>query len=314
MVKMIVAAWAGWASLTAFSAANAAEVINVEFKFTPFVGDPAKEDAVKTVAGTARVYLNGVPYAEQEVSESDVPVLFEEREIAPSVWLPASSCGPALRKGTNTIRIEFEPSDPKGTYRAQLRWASVMNESTKESEGGHMSATNQSGEGVEEKEAKGEVTFEREFQADFATDLPWHHFPAVTALGDADKKALVALLTKRVEAFRPDFAKLYALIEGRQAGVDLAEMKKSKCLAEAYAAGARIAAAAPDAIEFLTTGNPEVVIRAKAGQLFFPADMSVLERMEDEETQMCISVVFALVYPPHLAVVRSPAGAWEIVY
>jgi hypothetical protein len=288
-------------------------VINVEFKFTPFVGNPAKEDKVTTVAGVAQVFLNGVPYAEQEVSEGEVPVLFDEREISPSVWVPTASCGPALRKGKNTIRFEFEPSDQKKAYHAQLRWATVMNESAEHSEGGQVSATNQTGEGVEEKEAKGRVVFEREFQADFATDMAWHHYPAVTSLGDADKKALAALVAQRVEAFQPNFAKLYALLEGHEQ-IDVAGMKESKCLDKAYKAGARIAAPPAGEVEFVTTGHPEVVIRAKNGALFFPADMSVFERIEEEEVQMCVGMAFSVVYPPRLVVVRSASGVWEIAY
>jgi hypothetical protein len=309
MCKSIVA---GFLALS-FATAAAAEVINVEFKFTPFVGDSAKEDAVTTVAGTARVFLNGVLYAEQEVSEDEVPVLFDEREIAAPVWVPAASCGAALRKGKNTIRFEFEPSDAKAAYRAQLRWADVMSESTEESEAGQSSATNQSGEGVEEKEAKGSIILEREFQAAFAADLPWHHYPAVTSLGDADRRALAALVAQRVEVFQPDFAKLYALMEGNER-IDLAGVKASKCLDKAYAAGARIAAPPAGEIEFMTSGNPEVVIRAKKGMLFFPADMAVFEKITDEEVQMCVGMALSVVYPPRLVVARSASGAWEIAY
>lgn len=34
-----------------------AGVINVEFKFTPYVGDPLKSDQVETVPGNARVFM-----------------------------------------------------------------------------------------------------------------------------------------------------------------------------------------------------------------------------------------------------------------
>ena len=300
-------------SVSTASAASGAEVINVEFKFTPFVGDPAKEDVVRTVAGTARVFLNGAPYAEQEVSEQEAPVLFEAREIAPSVWLPAQSFGPALRKGKNSLRIEFSPSDAKAAYRAQLRWAAVLDESTEKSGEGQYSATNQAGEGVEEKQATGTIVFEREFQADFAADLPWHHYPAVTSLGENDKKALAALVARRVEAFQPDFAKLYALLEGRE-GVDVAAIKVSKCLSTAYQAGARIAAPPAAEIDVALTGGPEVIIRAAKGPLFFPADMSAFEKIEDPDVQMCVGAVFAAAYPPHLAAVRNAAGGWEVAY
>jgi len=159
--------------------AASAAVINVEFKFTPFLGDPEKSKEVETVPGKARVFLNNVPIAQQDVRKDKVPVLFEEREIAPSVWVPMASIGPGLRKGKNKIRIEFEPTDPKLAYRAQLRWASVTDGETKTEEGGRVTATNQSGEGVEDKPSKGKSVLEREFTADFAKDLAWHHDPAV---------------------------------------------------------------------------------------------------------------------------------------
>lgn len=309
MITLMVAGLIGlW-----IQSASAAEVVNVEFKFTPFQGDPAKEDQVKTVAGTAHVYLSGVPYADQEVAENEVPVMFEEREIAPSVWVPTASCGPALRKGTNRIRFEFEPTDEGMAYRAQLRWASVLNDSTQTNEEGRSTSTNQTGEGVEEKAGKGKLVMEHEFQADFASDLPWHHYPAMSGLAATDRSALLALVTDRVQAFQPGFAKLYALLKGRE-GIDPAKVSGSKCLDQAYQAGARIAAPPPEGIEFVLTGGPEVVIRAKTGMLFAPADTSVFERIKDEEVQMCVGAVLSAVYPPHLVAVRSPSGIWEIVY
>src|SRR6185369_12718474 len=87
-----------------------AKVLNVEFKFAPYVGD-SKSDKVETVAGTARVFLNNVPIGEQEVQKQEVPVMFVEREIAAAVWVPVESLGPAVRRGKNTFRIDFEPTD-----------------------------------------------------------------------------------------------------------------------------------------------------------------------------------------------------------
>jgi len=139
-----------------WSSSAMAGVINVEFKFTPFVGDPIKSSQVETVPGKASVFVNNVPVAEKQVDKQEVPVLFEEREIAPSVWLPVQSLGPVLRKGKNKIRIEFEPTDSKMPYRAQLRWASVTDQVTKVENGpGHVQETNQSGEGVDDKKTKG---------------------------------------------------------------------------------------------------------------------------------------------------------------
>lgn len=290
-----------------------ANVINIEFKFTPFVGDPAKQDQVETVPGVARVFINNVPFAEQEVSRSEVPVLFEEREIAASVWLPAESCGPALRKGKNTLRIEFEPEDAKASYRAHLRWASVMDETVENSEPGHYSATNQAAEGVDDKEAKGKVVFEREFTADFASDLPWHHYSSVATLNDEERKFIAALVAQRVEAFSPDFSKLYALLDGN-AKVDAAALRSAKCIEAAYDAGVRITSAAADKIEIVTTGQPEVVVRASDRPLFYPVDPSAFEKIEGDEAQMAVSMALFALYPPRLVVVRAPSGAWEVAY
>ena len=56
--------------LSWFSGAAAA-VINVEFKFTPFTGDAAKEKRVETVSGKAKVFINNVVLAEQQIRQQD---------------------------------------------------------------------------------------------------------------------------------------------------------------------------------------------------------------------------------------------------
>jgi hypothetical protein len=295
------------------SSPAAAKVVNVEFKFTPFVGDPAKADQVETVPGRAEVFLNNLPIAEQPVEKQEVPVLFDAREVAPAVWLPVESLGGALRKGKNTIRIEFTPADAKAPYRAQLRWASVTDETMEEGDAGHHKSTNQADEGVEDKKATGKVVFERAFVADFAADLPWHYAPAVTELSDADKQQLKAMVQGRAEAFKPDFAELYKLLEKNQK-VDLSALKTAKCLDKAHAAGVRIAAAPADEIEVVTTDGPAVVVRAKSGNLYRPADPSAFERIEGEETQMCVGMALFVAYPPRLALVRTASGGWEAAY
>ena len=113
-----------------------AAVINVEFKFTPFLGDPAKDEKVKSMPGKATIFINNLPFVEQEVREEELPVLFEEHEISPALWIPMSSVGPVVRKGKNKIRIEFTPNDGAKPYRAQFRWASVMDTATEEIEPG----------------------------------------------------------------------------------------------------------------------------------------------------------------------------------
>src|SRR5262245_10835796 len=193
-----------------------AAVLNVEFKFTPFLGDAAKEEKVESVPGIARVVLNGVPFAEQLVQKPQLPVMFDEREIAPAVWVPVESMGSAVRKGKNTIRIEFEPTDPKTAYTAQLRWASVTDQVREEKQPGGGSSTNQADQGVETKQVTGTVVFERSFTADFAKDQPWHHYPAVTTVSDADKEQLAKLIGERTAWFAPPFDRVYKALDGQQ--------------------------------------------------------------------------------------------------
>ena len=289
------------------AAAAPARVLNVEFKFTPFTGD-TKADHVTTVAGQARVFVNGLPLNDEPVEAKDVPVLFEEREIAPSVWVPVESLGSVVRKGKNTIRIEFEPTDAKAPYKAQLRWASVTDQVKAEG----TRSTNQSGEGVEEKSATGQVVFERDFDADFAADQPWHHYPVVTTLGDDDKEHLKALVKDRVGTFKPDFAGVYEILK-KNPQLKVADIRRAKCLDKAWAAGVRIVPAAPEDIELATTGGPAVVVRAKTGGLYAPKDPSALEKIKGDEMQMCAGVAIFGAYPPRLFVVRAPSGQWEIV-
>jgi hypothetical protein len=296
------------------SAATAtAGVINVEFKFTPFVGDPEKSDKVETVPGNARVFINNVPFAEQEVRKDDAQVLFEERDISPSVWVPARSLGAALRKGKNTIRIEFEPTDRERPYKAQISWASVTDETTETSEGGRYRATNESGTGKETRDAKGKVVLQREFIVDFAADLPWHHYPPVTSLSEEDKKGLALMVEKRATEFKPGFAFIYELL-GKRSDLDLKEMKKAKCLDKAYTAGVRIKAPARDQLDFATTGNPEIVVSRKGTAPLYQLDEGPFNRIKDENVKMCAEVAVAIAFPPRLVVVRSPDGRWEVVY
>lgn len=296
-----------------WSSVASAGVVNVEFKFTPYVGDPAKSDLVETVPGKARVFINNVLLAEQEVSKDNVPVLFDEREISPSVWVPANSLGAALRKGKNTIRIEFAPSDAKKPYNAQLRWLSVMDQSTEKSEGGRYEATNQSGEGREDKKTTGKVVLQREFVADFAADLPWHHYPPVASLSDEDKRSLALFVKKRADAFKPGFADIYALL-GKDRHVNLDDLKKAKCLDKAYAAGIRVAAPDRNKLDFTMTGNPEVVVSLKDGAPLYPFDEKSFARIKGDEAQMCAAMALSMAFPPRLVVVRSPSGDWEVAY
>lgn len=286
-----------------------ADVLNVEFKFTPYTGD-TKDDHVSTVAGKAKVFINNVPVAEREVGKQEVPVLFDEREIASSVWVPVRSIGPVLRKGKNAIRIEFEPSEAT-PYKAQFSWAEVTDQTTEQSEPGRVKSTNQSGEGKEEKQATGKLVFERAFTADFAEDRPWHHYPPVASLSEEDRQALGNLLRQRAEAFKPKFDGVYTILASVQ-GIDIPGVRKAKCLDKAYTAGVRIAPPPAEELEFTPTGNPEVVLGRKGGPLFAP-DSKAFERIKGDEAQMCAGIALSVAYPPQLIVVRQPDGSWQTV-
>lgn len=288
-----------------------AGVINVEFHFVPFVGDP-KNDAVETVPGRAEIYLNGILLAGQDIEKQEVPVMFDSRDISAPIWIPMHGYGSLVRKGKNMLRIEFKPTDAKKKYRAQLRWASVMDETTETTTDGGSSSTNMAGEGRDDQKANGPITFEREFMADFAADHAWHHYPPIAELTDADRKALTALAAARIDAFKPDFSALYALLKGNE-NIKIPEVKKSGCLARAYKAGLRLALPPADKLQILTTGQAAVVIQSTEGQLYLPADPSVLEKITDEDDQMCIGIVIGAAYPSRLVIVRTPKGAWEII-
>ncbi len=307
MRKLVLAIMLGWSSFAT------AAVVNVEFNFTPFIGDPATADQVETVPGSAQVFINNVFFAEQPVQRNRVPVLFEDRQITPAVWVPVVSLGPVVRKGRNTIRIEFQPEDSQAPYRARLSWASVTDQVQQPGDAGSGSATNQADGGNNAQQGSGKLVFERAFVADFVPDLPWHHYPPVQTLSDADKQALAALIKARADAFKPDFSAVYRLLEGHP-GIDFAALRRLRCIDKAYAAGVRIASPSPDRLDFLITGNQEVVIKGKAGDLYAPADPKTFQRIKGDNMQMCAGMALSIAYPPHLAVVRNPAGKWEVVY
>lgn len=302
------------APMASFAGLAHAAVINVEFKFTPFVGDPAKADQVTTVAGTARVYINNIFLAEQPVRQDTVPVMFEAREVSAAVWLPVASVGQALRKGKNKIRIEFAPADDRLAYRAQLRWASVTDQVSESESEGRTTSTNQANEGVDDKPAKGAIKMEREFVVDFASEQPWHRYPPVTALTDADKAALGKLLKARADLFKPKFDGIYALLKSNpQIKVD--QVKKLKCLDKVYKLGVRMAPPSADQIDYALSGMAEVVLTRKgADQLFEVTNVAKLQDLKDEDTQMCAGMSLSLAYPPRVVAVRTPAGVWEVAY
>ncbi|HYC00744.1 MAG TPA: hypothetical protein VEC57_16545 [Candidatus Limnocylindrales bacterium] len=288
-----------------------AKVVNVEFKFTPFIGD-TKKDEVETVPGRAVVYVNDIPISEDTVEKQQVPVLFDEREVAPSVWVSMESSKSVVRRGKNKFRVEFVPNDEKTPYKAELRWASVNDEETRTGDLGHGTITNQSDEGVDTRQAKGRIVLEREFQADFATEQKWHHYPPVASLSDEDKKELASLVAARVDLYKPDFDKLYTFLKQNPA-LEADVMRKQKCLEKAYEAGVRIAAVDAAKMQFATTGSAAVVVRGPKGGLYYPPDPEKFGKIMGDELQMCASAALYVAFPPRLLVAKAPNGSWEVL-
>ncbi len=285
-----------------------AAVLSVEFKFTPFVGDPASAEKVTTVPGKAAIFLNNMPFSEQEVKAEELPVAAEDQTVSPALGIPASSVGPVVRKGKNKIRIEFTPEDMTRTYRAQLRWNAITDDPAEDAAPG-----GSANDGVDDrKEVQGKVIFEREFTADFALDLPWHHYPAVTSLTEEDKQKIAALLKTRADWFQGNFADLYKALEDNES-LKVDDVRKARCLETVYEAGVRVTAPQAGELDFATTNGPEVVVRKKAGALF-GLDDKMFAAIKDEQIQMCAGMALSVVYPGRLVVVRRPDGAWEVVY
>ena len=134
----------------------------------------------------------------------------------------------------------------------------------------------------------------------------------MTTLSAEDKKSLAMLVKQREEAFKPNFAAAYQILENIPE-ISLAEVKKAKCLDKSYAAGIRITAMTPDQLDFVTTGNPEVVIRGKGGDLYHPVDLKALTGIKDDDL-LGFQMVFAALFPARLVAVRTPSGKWEVVY
>lgn len=286
-----------------------AKTVNVEFKFTPYTGDTVA-DHVETVPGTATVYLNGIVAAAQPIGKEEVPVLFDAREVGPAIWVPTASLAQLLRKGRNTIRIEFVP-EAATPYTAELRWAEVTDQVFEEERPGGGSATNQANEGVERKKATGKLVMEREFQADFAPEQPWHAYPPVTSLSEEDRQKILALVAERASWFAPDFAGIYGAL-ARNEDIPVAKLREARCLDKVYAAGVRIGPPKAGTFDVVTTGGPAVVVQSK-GEMLYDVDRAALEKVKDEDVQMCAGIALAAVYQPRLVVVRAPDGTWQPV-
>jgi hypothetical protein len=113
--------------------------------------------------------------------------------------------------------------------------------------------------------------------------------------------------------FNPNFTGAYQILKDIR-NIDLADVKRIKCLDKAYAAGVRVVAQPLAQLAFVITGNPEVVVESKMGSLFSPLDPKSFDRIKDDDSQMCAAIVLSVLYPPRLAVVRMASGKWEVVY
>lgn len=287
-----------------------ANVTNVEFHFSPYTGDAAKTDRVDIVAGKVRVLLNNVPIAERDVAAANAPVIFDDRQIGGPIWITTQSLGPTLRKRGNQIRIEFEPANPKAPYKTQFRWAFVTDGMSESSSAGKHTATNMVGEGKEEKSATGKFVVEKSFDAEFAAERPWHKYPAVSSVSEEDRKALGALVQKRLDAFQAPFAAAYEFLAA-DSRVDAAELRKLKCVEKAHRAGLKVKGPAAGQLIIALTGNQEVVLRVKSGPLYAPVDESIFEKIKDESIMRCMIPVVEVLFPEKLLAVKNPSGAWE---
>ena len=297
------------AALVLLSSHATAAILNVEFSFTPFIGD-LKARTVQHFPGRAHVYVNNVLFAEDSVPSQSVPV--ENEEAYSAVWVPTMNLGPVLRKGTNKVRIEFVPDDPATEYQAQFRWWSAT-DSRGRSASSVRAQGNTAEAGMDYTTASGRIVAEREFTADFAQDLPWHHYPPVAVITDADRKRIAALVAARADAFKPNFAAAYQMLQASP-NVDVAEVRKMSCLEAAYAAGVRAAAVPASTLDYTTTGNQEVVVRSRAGPLY-SFDRTAIGRIPGtDDMQLCAGIMLSILLPPRLAVVRSPSGWWQVVY
>jgi hypothetical protein len=201
-----------------------AAVINFEVQFTPFTGDIAKSE-VQTVAGKASVFLNNVPIAEQDVEKKSVPVLFDNREIAPAVWVPVKSLGGLVRKGKNTLQIEFVPSDANAAYQSRLQWNEVNDHGPGAAQRriGHFDEPRRRRNGDEEEPGQGRLRkgIRRRLRDRAAVaQVP------VGRLAQRRRQAEArALVKERADAFKPKFEAIYQIL-GSKPEIQVAEIRK----------------------------------------------------------------------------------------
>ena len=290
-----------------------AAIVNVEFNFAPYTGNPDKEDVIVFVRGEARLFINGLPFAEVDVKEQKYKIIFSDREISSApVSISGNSFGPLLLKGRNALRVEFSPADPKRTYTAELAWAAVTDGVTETRDAkGTVTSTNLAQKGRDRRTAEGRVVLEREFDADFATDRPWHRYPPVKALSETDKQQIRALAAQRLQALEPDFKAFYGWLERQN--VQVADVRRDRVLEKIHASRLRVKMADAAKLELVAGSGPGVMVRAVGGEpLYKPDNPQVLAKVADKSAQEFAMAVLPRFFPPRLVVARTPAGVWEI--
>jgi hypothetical protein len=163
------------ALLVIFASIACAEVVGV--RFAAYAGDPEKDpQSIQQLPGVLRVFVNQYLYAEHKMKSKNYrfPRSAQSRK---SLGIAVKEFGPRVRRGKNTIELEFEPADANQDYFASISVVSV-----------EVLRYSSSGESVK---SKGIAYFPVPFTSATAVDLPWHHYPPVTTLSVGDKQKVL---------------------------------------------------------------------------------------------------------------------------
>lgn len=312
-LKAVAARAALAASLVIVPAVAHAAVSGLEFSFSPYLGNPDQNDAIMLVGGEARIYVNGLPHIEVEVRERKHVMNSAGRDITPAaVIIDVASFGTLLRKGRNTLRVDFFPADYKRAYTVELRWTPVGDATTGPRAAKGAAARGPVEPSRERINARSAVRIEREFDADFATGRAWHQYPAVTALSDADREQIRALLVQRLHALQPGFGVFYAWLARNNFVV--AEIRKDRVPEKIQAAGLLVRMADTGRLEFLIGPGAGVMVKPPLKEpLYWPENPSVLSRISDAAAQEFARSILPRLFPTRLMVARNADGVWEAV-
>lgn len=300
-----------WLAAPVSAVPVAADARQLEFSFTPYRGDPLRQDRLPMVPGRVGVVLNGYPLVDGEITAVDALVLFRERRISPGLVLSTLGMGPLLRRGTNRLTLRFVPTDTGLPYRGRFQWAAITDRITRTLEPEGETLSNEGATGRQDLAAQGALELSQSFEAPFAPDRPWHHRPPIGGLEAADREALAALVGQRAASFAPPFTTAYGLLS--QPGVaNGTALRQARCLERGYAAGLRVTPAAPDQLRFHAGSLPAVLVGgARDGPLFRLTFPTSLPETLGEDGAICLSIAVALLFPPHLIGIRDGAGGWR---